>query len=150
MLSLNLITKDQRTCQKCGEAKPLSDFPKTRKWHYKRCKNCLNAYNRAFRASREGRYAYPDKEREYRRQRRTHAMEFMRAQKEGRACKDCGGVFHHSAMDFDHLSDDKVDDVAKLAAARVSDETILAEIAKCDLVCANCHRIRTWKRSHGE
>ena len=27
----------------------------------------------------------------------------------------------------------------------ISTLLILEEIAKCDLVCANCHRIRTWK-----
>lgn len=27
-----------------------------------------------------------------------------------------------------------------------STASVLAEIAECDLVCANCHAIRTWER----
>jgi hypothetical protein len=33
-----------------------------------------------------------------------------------------------------------------MAGHGFSIETLKAEIAKCDLVCANCHRLRTWKR----
>ena len=33
---------------------------------------------------------------------------------------------------------------------RLIAEVLLAEIAKCDLVCANCHRVRTYKRKMNE
>jgi hypothetical protein len=46
-------------------------------------------------------------------------------------------------MDFDHVSGDKVDDVCRLMFDTGKWERILTEIAKCELVCANCHRIRT-------
>lgn len=59
-------------------------------------------------------------------------------------CADCGGSFHTEAMDFDHVRSPKLDRVANMwRYARI---TVLAEIAKCDLVCANCHRIRTESR----
>jgi|ERR1035437_1576822 hypothetical protein len=55
-------------------------------------------------------------------------------------CTDCGGRFPPECMDWDHLRDKKFD----LANANTrSPASILAEIAKCELVCANCHRIRT-------
>jgi hypothetical protein len=60
-----------------------------------------------------------------------------------RPCADCGGCFPPCAMDFDHVSGDKVDDVCGLLFDTGRWERILAEIAKCELVCANCHRIRT-------
>lgn len=51
-------------------------------------------------------------------------------------------------MEFDHLeSGSKCFDVSKKAIWG-SKKRILSEIAKCDLVCANCHRIRTCHRSH--
>ena len=63
-------------------------------------------------------------------------------------CMDCGGVFHPCAMDFDHREgEEKTDCVARLIAQCRPIEDILAEIEKCDLVCANCHRIRTYKRT---
>jgi hypothetical protein len=46
-------------------------------------------------------------------------------------------------MDFDHR-EDKVEIVSRLLWANAAKEKILAEIAKCDLVCSNCHRIRTF------
>jgi len=45
-------------------------------------------------------------------------------------CMDCGGTFHPSAMTFDH----------RPGTNKVKD------LAKCDLVCANCHAVRTFQR----
>jgi hypothetical protein len=60
-------------------------------------------------------------------------------------CLDCGGKFPTECMDLDHLRDKKAN-VSKMVAEGLSLETIKAEIAKCELVCANCHRIRTKNR----
>ena len=60
-------------------------------------------------------------------------------------CTDCGGRFHYSAMDFDHIGPDKVADIAWLINNR-SWKALLDEIEKCELVCSNCHRVRTWTR----
>jgi len=50
-------------------------------------------------------------------------------------------------MDFDHLpGEDKVKYISKMVARSWSLAKIDAEIAKCELVCANCHRIRTARR----
>lgn len=79
---------------------------------------------------------------------RQRLVAFMRDLKVG-PCVDCGGTFPPEAMDFDHLGDDKLGNVARLA--RLGSRTaLLAEIAKCDLVCANCHRVRSRKRRDGE
>jgi hypothetical protein len=58
-------------------------------------------------------------------------------------CADCKGRFPTVAMDFDHLRD-KEYDVAKMK--RHSFEKLLIEISKCEVVCSNCHRIRTAQR----
>lgn len=62
------------------------------------------------------------------------------------SCTDCGNQFHPAAMDFDHVGTDKVAPVSQLVANNVSYKRIDAEIAKCELVCANCHRVRTHER----
>jgi len=48
-------------------------------------------------------------------------------------------------MDFDHrFPDEKSFNIGRDAlAGRCSLEQLEREIAKCDVVCANCHRIRT-------
>lgn len=61
-------------------------------------------------------------------------------------CVQCGQHYHYSAMDFDHVRGEKVANVATLADAGYSLDVVKEEIAKCDLVCANCHRYRTWQR----
>jgi hypothetical protein len=64
-------------------------------------------------------------------------------------CRDCGGCFHPAAMVWDHLpGTEKVGDISYLAR-RHGRKRILAEIAKCELVCANCHAVRTFERRHG-
>lgn len=61
-------------------------------------------------------------------------------------CVDCGGTFPAVAMDFDHIEGRKVASVSGMARGNASWKRVLAEIAKCDLVCANCHRVRTARR----
>lgn len=63
-----------------------------------------------------------------------------------RPCMDCGGSFPSYVMDFDHRDPtEKVANIARLIVGG-SWKRIQDEIAKCDLVCANCHRIRTHGR----
>ena len=62
----------------------------------------------------------------------------------GGRCKDCGGMFPQCCYDFDHLRD-KVFAIG--TSLNRSIEVLKAEADKCDLVCANCHRIRTQKRA---
>jgi hypothetical protein len=47
-------------------------------------------------------------------------------------------------MDFDHVRGEKQSNVASLVGMSASEERLRAEIAKCDVVCANCHRERTY------
>jgi hypothetical protein len=59
-------------------------------------------------------------------------------------CMDCGGIFPAECMDFDHVRGIKLLNVSQMILCK--EEIVREEIAKCDLVCANCHRIRTVKR----
>ncbi len=59
-------------------------------------------------------------------------------------CEDCGGTFPPECMDYDHVRGRKHAGIAHMK--RYALPKLLAEILKCDLVCANCHRVRTRKR----
>lgn len=62
-----------------------------------------------------------------------------------RPCMDCGAKYPFYVMDMDHREGEKK--VMGIAAMLTrSWEVIKAELEKCDVVCANCHRIRTYKR----
>ena len=86
-----------------------------------------------------------DEEIERVRVRQAATLEFLRDLRR-RPCQDCGGTFSPWVMDFDHR-----DPRAKsfsLAAGKVllkARAELLEEIAKCDIVCANCHAVRTYE-----
>ena len=61
-------------------------------------------------------------------------------------CIDCNGDFPPECMDFDHVRGVKLNNVGTMVTHGHSRERVMEEIAKCDLVCANCHRIRTKSR----
>lgn len=94
------------------------------------------------------------KERERRQVAKRRAVQFVNEIKLARGCVDCGYNEHPEALDFDHLRD-KTKNVSTLAtqSGTVSwvrlQARLEAEIAKCEVVCANCHRIRTFRRRKG-
>ncbi len=63
----------------------------------------------------------------------------------GGPCTDCGKKYPHYVMDFDHVRGIKVIPVSKMIT-NGSIARITEEVKKCELVCSNCHRVRTWKR----
>lgn len=70
--------------------------------------------------------------------------QFLAELKVERGCADCGYDAHPAALDFDHVRGEKKFNIAH-GVTRKWDK-LLQEIEKCDVVCANCHRIRTYNR----
>ncbi len=69
------------------------------------------------------------------------------SQLKNKPCMDCQGWFEPCQMDFDHRDPSiKIQNIGLMKGHRKM-KTILEEIAKCDLVCANCHRLRTLKQN---
>ena len=73
---------------------------------------------------------------------RERQMIVLRAFESG--CVDCGNL-DVRVLEFDHLGD-KEANVAYLVHSGTV-EKLLAELEKCDVVCANCHKIRTYDRA---
>ena len=81
---------------------------------------------------------------------RDELREIIRAAKEV-PCADCGGQYPYYVMDFDHRAEgEKVIEVAQIVALNWNKNRLLAEIEKCDIVCSNCHRIRTHERGQNK
>lgn len=126
-----------RTCGRCKQVLPLDMFyieheERTRRAGRVRlqpCRLCVRDSNNAKKAEKQ---AYSD-----------------RVKLES-GCTDCGTRRPHPEMyDFDHMPGTvKVRSVATYLMSG-SLEQMIAEIAKCEVVCANCHRIRTRRRPHG-
>lgn len=61
-------------------------------------------------------------------------------------CLDCGIQYPPHVMQFDHVRGEKCLNIGS-ATARVKNlDALREEIAKCDVVCANCHAERTHSR----
>lgn len=54
-------------------------------------------------------------------------------------CMHCGYAVHPSALEFHHTDDNKEGNVATMYSH--SREKLFAEVEKCQVLCANCHRI---------
>lgn len=128
-------------CSRCTKDKPNTDF------HWKirnkrRQSACVVCYKtiHADWYQRNKRSAKERNKRLYR-----VALTWYRKQK-AKPCLDCKRRFHFSAMDFDHARGNKVSNPIRMVQNCWSIERMTVELKKCDLVCANCHRIRTYRR----
>jgi hypothetical protein len=131
-----------KLCGKCGKRKPFEEFHRWRSGHQPWCKACRQSYDaRYFQVNRQRIMAR-------KRERWNELLRWYQDLKESAPCVDCGGFFHHAAMTWDHLpGHEKVTEVSNLR--RSSRQAVLDEVAKCDLVCANCHAVRSYERRRG-
>lgn len=79
--------------------------------------------------------------------RRQELREQIQQLKASKPCMDCGIFYPYYVMDFDHIeqASTKVDIISWLVKSN-STKKLREEIKKCEVVCANCHRIRTYSR----
>lgn len=103
------------------------------------CRPCYNAYHSARRKTK--------KHKDYIRRKKEDLREMVDELKSV-PCADCGQSFPPYCMDFDHL-ENKEYEVACLVGSGFSKKRILEEVAKCEVVCAVCHRMRTFAEEHG-
>lgn len=99
---------------------------------------------------REAKRRYYDRNKvvylEKNRRKRAGLRAILRKAKE-KPCADCGGRFPYYVMDLDHREGyDKLIEVAQIIGLNWGKDRLLAEIEKCDVVCSNCHRVRTHER----
>ena len=138
-----------KRCARCGETKSSSDFSvgsdgkgKGRKKADCYCRPCRAEYGREHYL--RNRQDYIDKAgirtRRMVEQRMRYVVEYLRQSQ----CVDCGER-DILVLEFDHVRD-KEFGIANGIRSRKW-ESVLEEIKKCDVVCANCHRRRTAKRA---
>jgi hypothetical protein len=107
------------------------------------CRPCRAAYKQEHYAANKGRYVAQARERK--RAVAEERMLFLLDYFAAHPCADCGED-DPAVLEFDHLDDqEKAFEIAAALPYRAW-ASILAEIAKCDVVCANCHRRRTARR----
>ena len=71
---------------------------------------------------------------------------WLRSLKVGKRCTDCGKAFPPQVMQWDHLPGfEKLGEISEFSGHTRAE--LVAEIAKCELVCTNCHILRTVSRN---
>lgn len=61
-------------------------------------------------------------------------------------CADCNTLYPAVCMDFDHLPNHQKFFTIMSHYSGAKWSKVLQEVRKCEVVCANCHRIRTLSR----
>lgn len=133
-------------CTRCGQMKPASEFPprltgsrQLQSW----CRSCFREHNaRNYRANHDRECARIRRNQEAMRAKNRQLLDgYLR----DHPCVDCGET-DIVVLEFDHLRDKErnVSDMLHLRWERIS-----AEIAKCEVRCANDHRRATRERRRG-
>jgi len=132
-------TRAPRRCSMCLVERDPKEFHRRGAGLQRWCKSCRRSWDAGYHARTRGvRLAQ-------KREAKQSRLAWLYALK-SRPCADCGGSFHPAAMQFDHLPGPrKLRDVSTLVV-RGCTRMAIEEIAKCELVCANCHAVRTYLR----
>lgn len=100
------------------------------------CKSCHNEYQKKYYKT------HPQSIDQAAKKRRASIRQLI-IDKKNVPCMDCKVSYPSYVMDFDHVRGNKQFNLS--TAAEKSKQRVTEEMAKCDIICANCHRIRTWK-----
>ncbi len=132
-----------KVCPRCTEYKPYTEYNKN---NFKRdgfqnyCRSCSRkSFQDSYKGNKE---YYKNRNNALRRSVRGKLKDFLK----DKECCDCH-IRDYRVLEFDHLKN-KRDCVSTLYRTGRCWKTVLAEIQKCEIVCANCHRIRTYNRMH--
>lgn len=138
---------DVKRCTRCGRDQPIEEFAirKGKKSRQSWCRTCKNAYDRDW--YRRNKQSHIQAVNEAKRHRTERNRALIRDAKSV-PCADCGVSYPSYVMDFDHGDADKEAHVGQ-AIWSWSRQRLLSEINKCDVVCANCHRERTYNPHNG-
>jgi hypothetical protein len=128
-------------CYRCGELKPAEEFAWRRKARGQRdsfCRPCRAGYHREHYLANRERYIEQARVQKQRLmlERTKFLIKFFKAN----PCVECGEQ-DPVVLEFDHLRDKSFAIGAGLAGRNW--DSVLREMEKCEVVCANCHRRRT-------
>lgn len=129
-----------KVCISCNIEKSLEDFGKLKRNKdglQSKCKDCKREYDNLFHNNR----SEEQKIKKYigQRKRVKEAAEFLSNYLDDKCCKHCGDS-RKVVLEFHHLKD-KNFNLSEYSGRSI--ETIKKEIEKCDILCANCHRVVT-------
>jgi hypothetical protein len=140
------VREVMKVCSACLLEKAMDEFNRKGGALQSKCKSCQRAYHRVYYQRNKSRFIAKNRRNKSRQRKRLRTILLQIKQ---RPCQDCGGTFHPWVMELDHREGAiKKAAVANLVSKGCPDAQLLEEIRKCDVVCANCHRMRTYRRMY--
>lgn len=136
-----------KLCTKCNTTKSVEEFSKNKARKdglASMCKHCWKEYYKDYyQGSKEqGRL-------KVQRETKREALQRVVQERKNSPCADCGKTYPHYVMDMDHREREKKSfNIADGIRTLVAMDKMLLELNKCDVVCSNCHRIRTYEGRH--
>ena len=117
-----------RKCKECEQDLPLEEFyilNKEKGWRRSKCKKCYYKTNTSLNSLR--------------------VYEWYKDFKKEQRCAKCGND-DHRVLEFDHIDrSTKSFNIGDIASKGYSIKRLQEEIDKCEVLCANCHRIKTYE-----
>jgi hypothetical protein len=149
-----------KTCYKCKEEKPLTEFsldPSRKDGYTNRCKSCKKIYSQTQYVkngenlkikNKEYRLSNPDKINTYntKQSKKRTSMKMDALKYKGGCCVDCGlesTIDNRVVFDFHHKDPSKKEvSLSSSSMISLTWEQICQELDKCELLCSNCHKLR--------
>jgi hypothetical protein len=136
------LAVETKICTGCRATLPIDEFNFKDKAADKRqghCRVCQKKHSRLHYENNTRTVKLRTKERNTRvgAINRAYVNEYLRQH----PCVDCGNN-NIIVLEFDHVRGKKRKEVSHMIDSAFSLDSIIEEIAKCDVRCANCHRIR--------
>lgn len=145
--------EQSQKCSICLETKPASDFYVSGKYLYSHCKVCKREKDKNTYQNNES-----ERDRRKRNEKISHRVRHLKARLYvygilvQSKCLDCCET-RFETLDFDHVRGSKDRNISQMVRKGLPIKDIENEISKCEIRCANCHRIRTsehlgWARTN--
>jgi hypothetical protein len=136
--------RSNKRCSCCKQVKPASEFNQRKRSAdglQTICKVCSRARSRKYYADNRAEHskATTARNRRWKAEIRRRILAFLAEH----PCVDCG-CSDIRVLEFDHLGD-KEHGICEMIRAALSWDRIEREISKCEVRCANCHRIRSFR-----
>lgn len=143
----NFFEIKSKTCKVCQKELPIENFSikvsvTGQRSHM--CRACFSQYSKEH--YRKNKQKYIDKSALRNGKIKLELLEYITKVKQ-KPCADCRKCYPSFVMDFDHINPaNKTYNISSMVCSGKKLQEIEVEISKCEIVCANCHRIRTYKQ----
>ena len=139
------MTSESRYCPRCKVIRPIDDFNwrvKSKRRRQTYCRFCQSAYTKEH--YRKNKKPYIERAKKRNAKSVQIYYDYVYTYLSEHPCVDCGET-DIVVLEFDHVAENKAFNISKMRLYPL--EQIKTEVAKCEVVCANCHRRRTAKRA---